>query len=94
MKLTIYLADLAHDYLPGNYVVPLNIGLLKAYLENRFKDNDIDITLFKSPGKLLNILKNGVKPDVVGFSNYGWNVELTRHVIHKVIENSPNSDPI
>ena len=35
-KLRIYLADLAHDYLPGNYVVPLNIGYMSAYLQSNF----------------------------------------------------------
>ena len=86
----IYLADLVHDYLPGNYVTPLNIGLLKAYLMNRFKD-DVEVKLFKSPENLLNIIKNGIQPDVVGFSNYGWNAELNQHVIHRVLEYSPNS---
>ena len=32
----IYLADLIHDYLPGNYIVPLNIGLISAYLKEKF----------------------------------------------------------
>ena len=48
----IYLADLIHDYLPGNYIVPLNIGLISAYLKEKF-GNKVEIKLFKSFEKLL-----------------------------------------
>ena len=78
----IYLADLIHDYLPGNYVTPLNVGLLKSYLLSKF-DDKVEIKLFKSPEKLLKNIKNDVKdgqgPDIVGFSNYSWNQEGDQH---------------
>lgn len=76
-KLRIYLADLVHDYLPGNYVVPLNVGLLSAYLQANF-GQDVQVRLFKSPTELLNALKNDPAPHVVAFSNYSWNQELNR----------------
>lgn len=87
--LKIYLADFVHDYLPGNYVVPLNIGLLKAYLVTNFPNN-VEITLFKSPQKFLDALSDNTKPDIVGFSNYSWNQELNRHIIHETVELIPN----
>jgi radical SAM superfamily enzyme YgiQ (UPF0313 family) len=89
-KFKIYLADFAHDYLPGNYVVPLNVGLLKAYLVSKFPKN-VEIILFKSPQKFLDALSNFKEPDIVGFSNYSWNQELNRNIIHKTIELFPNT---
>ncbi len=90
----IYLADLIHDYLPGNYVTPLNVGLLKSYLLSKFS-KDLEIKLFKSPEKLLKNIKNDIKdgnaPDIVGFSNYSWNQELNRNIIHRIIEINPDT---
>ena len=87
--LKIYLADFVHDYLPGNYIVPLNVGLLKAYLITKFQ-NKVEIILFKSPQKFLNALLNGTKPDIVGFSNYSWNQELNQKIIHETVKLFPN----
>ncbi len=89
-SLKIFLADFVHDYLPGNYVVPLNIGLLKAYLVTNFPKN-VEIRLFKSPQKFLDALSEGSKPDIVGFSNYSWNQELNRHMIHETVHLLPNT---
>jgi len=81
--LKIYLADLVHDYLPGNYVIPLNIGLLAAYLKTNFP-KEVDLKLFKSPAHLLDALNTESPPDVIGFSNYSWNQELNRKIMQKV----------
>ncbi len=43
-RLRIYLADLVHDYTPCNYVVPLNIGYLTAYLNEMF-GRDVDVRM-------------------------------------------------
>ena len=88
--LKIYLADLVHDYLPGNYVVPLNIGLLAAYLKTHFK-HEISVHLFKSPSKLLEAVKTESAPHVIGFSNYSWNQELNRKIIQKVAQRFPDT---
>ncbi len=55
-RLRLYLADLVHDYLPGNYVLPLNIGLVGVYLKHQF-GSEVDIKLFKSPSHLSQALK-------------------------------------
>ena len=69
-KLKIFLADLIHDYLPGgNYVVPLNIGYMTAYLRSQF-GSELDIRMFKQPSQLLAALNEHPAPDVVAFSNY------------------------
>ncbi len=88
--LKIYLADLVHDYFPGNYVVPLNIGLLAAYLKTNFP-KEVSVRLFKSPAHLLNVIKTESAPDVIGFSNYSWNQELNRKIIEKVATRFPQT---
>ena len=80
----IYLADLIHDYLPGNYIVPLNIGLISAYLKEKF-GNKVEIKLFKSFEKLLGEFRKSSKPDIIGFSSYTWNQELNRHLMNLII---------
>lgn len=65
-RFRILLADLVHDYLPGNYVVPLNIGLLSSYLRRTF-GGDVAVQLFKSPTSLLDAVRSGPAPDLVGF---------------------------
>jgi radical SAM superfamily enzyme YgiQ (UPF0313 family) len=85
-RFLIYLADLTHDYFPGNYVTPLNIGLITAYAKENFKDL-VEIKLFKSPQKLLDEIKKEPKPDIVGFSNYSWNQELNRNVMNSISNN-------
>ncbi len=84
MRLKIYLADLVHDYLPGNYVVPLNIGYMAAYVQQQFP-KEVDVQLFKSPNKLIDAIKTESPPHVIGFSNYSWNQELNREIIKHFI---------
>ena len=80
--LRIYLADLVHDFLPGNFTLPLNIALLAAYLKKRFGD-DVEIKLFKSPDHFLRTLVSGPNPHVIAFSNYSWNQEINRKIMRK-----------
>jgi radical SAM superfamily enzyme YgiQ (UPF0313 family) len=86
-KILIYLADLVHDYLPGNYVTPLNIGLIATYTKENFNDL-VEIKLFKSPQFLLDEIKKGPIPDIVGFSNYSWNQELNRNIMNLISNNA------
>ena len=86
----IYLADLIHDYLPGNYIVPLNVGLITSYLKERF-GNQVEIKLFKSVDALLEEFRTSSKPDIVGFSNYSWNQELNHFAMKLISSESPNT---
>lgn len=88
--LRIYLADLVHDYTPCNYVVPLNIGYMAAYLKDRFGDR-IETRMFKSPEILIDALKTEDAPHVIGFSNYSWNQELNRRIIERCASRLPDT---
>ena len=98
----IFLADLAHTYSVRDaaLLTPLNIGYIKAYAVAAHGSN-VDITLFKHPEKILSKIVEE-RPDIIGFSNYGWNENLNRSLggyIRKVLPDAlsvaggPNIDP-
>ncbi|MBT6600235.1 MAG: radical SAM protein [Nitrospina sp.] len=70
----VYLADLAHDYLPARQFVPLGIGYLASYSKSIFGEK-VEFHLFKSVDKLLDECEV-CEPDLVGFANYTWNERL------------------
>jgi radical SAM superfamily enzyme YgiQ (UPF0313 family) len=70
----VYLADLAHDYLPARQFVPLGIGYLASYSNSIFGDK-VEFHLFKSVDRLLDKCE-ACEPDLVGFANYTWNERL------------------
>ena len=76
----IFLADLAHTFSTSDVslLVPLNIGYLKAYAES-IHGSSVDINLFKHPEKLLSRAETE-HPDIIGFSNYGWNENLNKAI--------------
>lgn len=71
----IYLSDLTHNYFKTTQFTPTGIGFLAAYSKLQLK-NLVDIRLFKSVDKLLDAVDHE-KPDLVGLSNYTWNLALT-----------------
>lgn len=74
----IYLADLNHNYFPGQNAVPLNIGYIAAHAKKHLAD-DVDICLFKYCDNLLDAIDNK-QPALVGLSNYTWNESLNNFV--------------
>ena len=70
----VYLADLAHDYLPARQFVPLGIGYLASYTSSIFGEK-VEFHLFKSVDQLLDKC-DVCEPDLVGFANYTWNEKL------------------
>lgn len=70
----VYLADLAHDYLPARQFVPLGIGYLASYTNSIFGEK-VEFHLFKSVDQLLDKC-DVCEPDLVGFANYTWNEKL------------------
>ena len=98
--MNIALLDLAHDRTVSVPMpMPLNIGYIKAYAD-KF-DSKLNVKLYKQASRFINDLDN-TKPDIIGFSNYGWNENLNKAVgnyIRKVLPNSlivtdsPNLDP-
>lgn len=83
-RVCIYLADLVHTHVPGNYVVPLNVASVSSYMQQEF-GNAVEIVLFKYPEHLLRSIE-AKQPDILGLSNYFWNNELNKKIgtlIHK-----------
>lgn len=75
-KLKICLADLVYDTVKTNYVVPLNIAYIAAFLQQKHAV-DVEISIFKYPGELEEYL-NDSPPDILGLSNYSWNERLNQ----------------
>jgi hypothetical protein len=76
----VFLADLAHDKSVdvSTLTVPLNIGYLKAHAIATH-GGQVQVRLFKEPEKFLAACL-AESPDVVGLTNYGWNVRLNQVV--------------
>ncbi len=72
--LKIYLGDLVYDTFNTNYVIPLNIAYIAAYVKEKYT-SDVDIVLFKYPQELEKAIKFA-PPDILGLSNYSWNERL------------------
>jgi len=86
--LLVYFADLAHDYFKVNQYTPTGIGYLAAY--SKFKlGNEVEFKLFKSVNELMESYEKQ-KPDLVGFSNYTWNVGLSKFAGEWMKEKDPN----
>ncbi|CCH49929.1 B12-binding domain-containing radical SAM protein [Pseudodesulfovibrio piezophilus] len=86
MKKKIYIADLVHNTLPGNYSVPLNAASLAAYLSTQ--GTPPPVTLFKYTADLLDAVKQA-SPAVVGLSMYEWNWNLSVSVAKRIKQLSP-----
>ena len=52
----IYLGDLIYDSVETNYVVPLNIAYIAAFIDDKLPENT-EIKLFKNPTELEKALK-------------------------------------
>ena len=74
----IYLGDLYYDQHRPKGPVPLNAAYVAAYCAETL-GKSVDITLFKSPGDLLDAIDTA-PPDVLGLSNYIWNERLSAFV--------------
>jgi len=84
----VYLADLAHDYLPARQFVPLGIGYLASYSKSIFGDQ-VEYRLFKSVDELLDACDDN-PPDLVGLANYTWNERLNAFAGFKLRESFPD----
>ena len=84
----VYFADLSHDYFKVNQYTPTGIGYLAAYSKSKL-GKQVEFRLFKSVEKLLDACDNE-KPDLVGFSNYTWNIRLSKFVGQTIRKNIPS----
>lgn len=87
----ILLADLAHTASVDDtsLTVPLNIGFIKAYLEQQH-GAAVDVRLFKHPERFLAAAVDE-RPAILGFSNYGWNDKLNKAVGGYLREKLPDT---
>ncbi|MBU2540161.1 radical SAM protein [Patescibacteria group bacterium] len=74
MALNIYLADLVYNTIKTNYVTPLNIGYMAAFIKKKF-GQEVNIKLFKYPDILEKALLEN-PPDILALSHYSWNARL------------------
>lgn len=76
MDVSVYLADLRHDYsgVLANDCMPLGVAYMKAVLDRDLPE--ARSRLFAYPGRLWDALREA-PPDVLMLSNYMWNEDLS-----------------
>ncbi len=92
--LRVWLADLTHTGLCaqslGVDTFPLGIGCIATYAESNIPFNN-PIKLFRYPEKLAQALAQEGSPDIVGFSNFVWNFELSLAMARHIKELNPKT---
>jgi radical SAM superfamily enzyme YgiQ (UPF0313 family) len=88
----IYLADLGHNLLTrSSDTYPLGVANLATYATANLKaKGPVDVRIFREPQDLRAALDGGM-PDVLGFSNYAWNEELSARFATYVKRRSPRT---
>jgi radical SAM superfamily enzyme YgiQ (UPF0313 family) len=86
----VVLVELTHTYITVDAKnSPLAIGYLASYLNKHLQPN-ISVELFKYPKELNESLVKGC-PNLIAFSNYMWNEELSYAFARRVKEVSPTT---
>ena len=89
-SLKIYLCDLTYDTITlSTDAFPLNVGYIASYANSKFQ-NKIEITIFKYIDKLESALESTPPPDIIGFSNYAWNRQISKEMSKIFLEKNPN----
>jgi len=90
-NLSVWLSDLTYTQQSiMTETMPMAIGCVASYTEANIQF-DSPIRLFKYPEKLAEALDMGPLPDVIGFSNYVWNTELSSSFARLVKRHSPDT---
>ena len=88
--LNIYLCDPTHDTVVlVSDTIPLNVGFVGAYCNAQFP-GQVKVTLFKYPCDIIEAIEN-TRPDIIGFSNYSWNCNLSEHLADLAKKHNPQS---
>lgn len=74
----VYLADLGHNLVTATSdTYPLGVGNLAAFGQEYMKSNKpIEFSIYKEPQELMRAMGKAA-PDVIGFSSYSWNHNLS-----------------
>ena len=88
----IYLADLGHNLLTiSSDTYPLGVANLAMYARAHHPSGDgLDIRIFREPDSFRAAIDEGI-PDIVGFSSYAWNHNLSVHFAKYVKAKSPQT---
>ena len=93
-KLRVWLADLTYTGQDtqslGADTFPLAVGCLATYSEEKIEFKE-PIKIFRYPEKIAETLKNEGVPDVMGFSNFIWNSELSLRFAQRIKKMNPNT---
>ena len=75
----VYLGDLRYITVGRHSsYMPIAIGYIASYAKSQLSD-DVSFTLHADPDEMIAAIERD-RPDVVAFSNYCWNAELSRVV--------------
>ncbi|MFZ5803182.1 MAG: B12-binding domain-containing radical SAM protein [Candidatus Omnitrophota bacterium] len=87
--LRVYLCDLTHvSQIVASEIFPLNVGYVGMYSKKVFGEQ-IDLKLFKYPQDIVAALESQM-PDVIGFSNYLWNIDLSYSFAERIKRAHPD----
>jgi len=88
--LKVFLADLTYTA-PNEYMYPypLGAGHLGAYLKSVHKD--VSVEIFKDPHELHSALSHSGSCDILGLSNYYWNLNLNRQFLRMARSMNPRA---
>ena len=88
-SLKFYLCDLTYDTVTlSTDAFPLNVGYIASYAKKQFQ-NKLEITIFKYIDKLESALESN-PPDIIGFSNYAWNRQISKEMSKIFLQKNPN----
>ncbi|MFA5117969.1 MAG: radical SAM protein [Candidatus Omnitrophota bacterium] len=90
--LKVWLADLTHTGIDGQSLgvdtFPLAIGCIATYAESKIQLQE-PIRLFRYPHKLAQAFFQEVSPDIIGFSNFVWNSQLSLAIARRLKAYNP-----
>lgn len=90
MSVNVWLCDLTYtQQVVSSEVMPAAIGEIAMYCESHISLLPA-IRLFKYPERLINALR-GEQPDVIGFSNYMWNSQLSYRFAETIKDKFPQT---
>ena len=76
-KLKVLLADPRHHTIGVHSTyVPVGVGYIGTYLIKMIPSHDFEIKISVHPDEILDLIDNW-KPDILGFSSYVWNSNLS-----------------
>lgn len=86
----IWLADLTHTQQTiASDSMPLGIAALATYGQKQLGEK-VEFRLFKYPEKLIQAFLTEEKPDLIGFSNYIWNLDLSYSIAERMKREKPD----